>query len=135
MKSVFAVIVIIFLFSINANAEYKFAENWSRSDTEWQAASIALGVADWLQTRYISKHPDEYRELNVILGDHPSSRDVNLYFGSVIVAQTILAAALPPEAEVFDYKINPRRICQGVWISVEGVTVIRNITIGIGFEF
>ena len=126
---------IVLLFSDIANAEYKFAENWDRDDTEWQVASITLGVADWLQTRYISKHPDEYREMNKVLGDHPSLDEVDLYFGSVIVAHTLLSMALPPEAEVFDYKINPRRICQSIWIGVEGVTVVRNIAIGIKFEY
>lgn len=136
MKTLVTIIILFILLSFGtANAEYKFAENWNRNDTEWQVASIVLGVADWLQTRYISKHPDEYREMNKVLGDHPSLDKVDLYFASVIVAYTIIAAALPPEAEVFDYKINPRRICQSVWIGVEGVTVVRNIAIGIKFEY
>ena len=135
MKLTIVMTIIILLYTMNANAEYKFAENWNKTDTAWQMGFTTLCIADWLQTRYISTHPNDYRETNKVLGEHPSLNEVDSYFVSVLAAHAIVAAALPPEAEVFDYKINPRRIWQGVWIGVEGGYVIHNISIGIKFEY
>jgi len=35
---------------------------------------------DLLQTRYISKHPEKFYEINILLGNHPSIFAVNTYF-------------------------------------------------------
>ena len=54
------------------------------------AAVITL-VVDWMQTRYISKNPDKYHEINKILGLHPSLEAVNIYFALCIVGVLALS--------------------------------------------
>lgn len=135
-------VLILFLFACQllclpgtASAEYKFADKWTAEDTAWQSGVIALKLMDWSQTRYIAKHPNEYYEINPILGRHPSTSDVDLYFAGSILLHTAIAMALPPKATVMGYDINPRRIFQAVQIGLNGVCVAHNLSIGIGFDF
>lgn len=88
------------------------------------AAAVLLLCADWSQTRYIAKHPDTCREINVILGPHPTVGSVNVYFAACIGA-TILAANLLPALWAL--------IAGGLLVSVEAFVVIRNHTLGVRF--
>ena len=55
-----------------------------------QAAVISLLLVDMSQTLYISSH-DEYKELNVGLGEHPSKDKVYAYFLGTIVIHTAVS--------------------------------------------
>jgi hypothetical protein len=48
-------------------------------------------IVDLLQTRYIASNPQKFRELNVVLGEHPSVSAVNLYFAAWLVGMAVLA--------------------------------------------
>lgn len=135
-------LTIIFLLFLSSNcfAEYKFANNWSKTDTAWQTVFISLAVVDWAQTRWMAKQNWEWdgeyhHETNFILGDYPSSKDVDIYMPTAMLAHTLVAMALEPEAEIFGYKINPRRIWQGVWIGIEGAATTNNFILGARMEF
>ena len=56
------------------------SDDWTKADVYRESAYFILHVADWRQTLYISKHPDEFFEKNPILGAHPSDSEVNRYF-------------------------------------------------------
>lgn len=134
-------VLILFLLSCqlilppSSNAEYKFAENWTWQDTAWQCGAIAIKLVDWSQTRYISKHPYDYYETNPIMGRHPSTTEVDLYFAGSILLHTAIAAALPPKANILTIEINPRRIWQCVWIAGQIGVTAHNASIGIGLDF
>jgi hypothetical protein len=139
LKVLLTIIFLLFL-SSNCFAEYKFADNWSKTDTAWQTVFISLSVVDWAQTRWMAKQNWEWdgeyhHETNIVLGDYPSSKDVDIYMPTAMLAHTLVAMALEPEAEIFGYKINPRRIWQGVWIGVEGGATLNNFILGARMEF
>ena len=120
------IILLLLLIPSYANAEYRFAENWTREDTARQASFIIVTTADWLQTRCIAKHPDSWRELNPIIGSHPSVDKVDAYFATAIAAHTLIAVALPAEY---------RKWWQYTWISLESATVVWNMSAGVKWEF
>jgi len=107
---------------------------WDKEDTVMQVAVVSLLLADMSQTLYISDHGDEYRELNPILGEHPSKNEVYTYFALGIIAHTAISYLI----EKIPFIENPkkwRRIWQGSFIIVEGGVVARNSMIGIGFSY
>jgi hypothetical protein len=99
---------------------------WSTEDSYRQAGFVALTGIDWMQTRKIAKNPDDYYERNPILGEHPSTEKVDIYFPACIAAHTMVAMALPPEY---------RKWWQYVAIGVEAGVVASNLSIGLGVGF
>lgn len=116
---------------------------WTRGDTYRQTAIIALQVADWRQTRRIAseqvperytEHPDgsserlyaypRFREVNPILGEHPSREKVDAYSAAGIVGNAAISYALSPPY---------REWWQWLSIIVEGAFVAHNISIGVKF--
>ena len=61
--------------SVSANA----ADPWSTTDKALAAAFVVASVADWRQTREITKYEGVY-ETNPFLGHHPSNRRIDTYF-------------------------------------------------------
>ena len=76
-----------------------FGDNapWTNEQKAVAAGAGVLLVADWLQTRQIAKHPDQFHEYNPILGEHPSQGKVNLYFLAVTGGLLLIADFLPTE--------------------------------------
>lgn len=104
------------------------APDWTREDTAWEVACLSVIVADWAQTRYISRHParevtenvwvknpdgspmgyvpvtrsEGFKEMNPILGPRPSTRKVDAYFLASAVGHVALARWLsPPHRRTF----------------------------------
>ena len=98
------------------------ADPWTPQE---QAAGVALGtliVVDYLQTRQIAKHPDQYHEVNLILGQHPSLGKVNNYFAIASVLTYVIMDALPTEY---------RGWMLAAGITVEAVVVGSNFGLGL----
>lgn len=121
--------------AIPACTGYRVGQDWTIADTSRQGAFITLLAADYLNTRCIAKHPDEWRELNPILGSHPSVSDVDKYFAFTGTAHTLIAIFTPPTTKVFDFTIHPRRAWQHTWIVLEAGTVAWNMAAGIKYEY
>lgn len=138
-------ILLLLLIPALANAEYKFAENWTYTDTAWQVSFLALTGVDWMQTHWAAKRDfywegHQHRENNPFLGSRPSTSKVDTLIPLGMVAHTIVAMALPSKLEVHDeiygtVNINLRRIWQCVWIGIEGAAVYQNYNVGIKLEF
>ena len=92
--------------------------------TEQKVAAAVLLTADWLQTRYIARHPDRYYEFNPLLGKHPSIGAVNNHY----LAVGLLGYGLT-ELGVCN------RYCYNVFIAFEAANVARNFSIGVRFQF
>jgi hypothetical protein len=112
--------ILMMLFSITAEAD------WSRADTTRQSIFTGVLALDWAQTRYIAKHPDEFHEINTILGEHPTTGRVDKYFASATLIHWGASYVLPDKY---------RAIWQNVSIGFEAGVVARNINLGIGFKF
>lgn len=102
------------------------AQEWTTTDTAYEAAYLVLHTADWSQTRYISKHCDQFEEGNGILGDCPSVGRVDCYFLATGLLHIGVAHILPPDW---------RRGFQLVTISVEAGAVAHNYKLGIRMAF
>ncbi len=109
-----------------------FGEKWSKADTSREVVWEGLHVMDWGQTRYIAKHPDKYRELNPILGSHPSQNRVDIYMGSGLLLHPVISAYLSPqEYAILGIKVRPRSLWQYFTITLSGGCVINNASIGV----
>jgi hypothetical protein len=103
---------------------------WSAADVARQAASlVALGV-DWGQTRTMAKDPSHYKEVNPItsrlIGEHPSTGQVNNYFLTKAVGDALLANSLPPGL---------RAIFQYGNMGLEANSGRKNFKLGVGMTF
>ena len=102
------------------------AGDWTNADTARQAAYLTLHAADWGQTRNIAKRPDEFYEVNPILGEHPSIRRVDSYMAFSALAHTAISYALPPKW---------RRRWQYASITVKAGIVGWNYSAGLKIDF
>jgi len=137
--AVWTAIIIIVMFSINASA-YEFAEKWTMKDTAYQVAFLTVLMVDWAQTRTMAKNNwkignEQFRETCPFLSEHPTESAIDGYFLVCAVGHTIISMALKPEVKIFDYKINPRRVWQMVWIGIETGYAIKNYSVGVRIEF
>lgn len=110
-----------------------FDFDWDRPSWKWTVENKAMFAADFVltgldysQTKYISKHPDEFYEKNTLLGKHPSESKVNTYFPLYFAAKSIVTFALPDPYCM---------IWQGALIGADSYYVIHNNSIGIGFAW
>ncbi len=102
------------------------ADEWDTTDKALAATALTAEVMDWHQTREIAHNPQSFHELNPILGQHPSVRDVNRYFIGSIAATYLLADALPE---------NWRKMFLAGAATVEIGVVAHNYHIGLGSGF
>ena len=100
-------------------------EDWSDLDKTLLAASSAMIITDWAQTRYIVKNSDRYHERNLIMGPYPSMGTVNTYFVAGLAANYLMAKYYPESRT---------EILIAVTV-VEGVTIRNNRMLGIRFAF
>lgn len=134
-------VTIIMLFAMQSfSYGYEFAEKWSKKDTAYQGVFLALLAVDYAQTHTMAKNDwwlngELLHESCPILPSRPSVKEVDLYFAGCAVGHTIVSLALPSEAKVLGYKINPRRIWQGIWIGIESGYVGWNYSLGVRIEF
>src|SRR3990167_6216025 len=88
MKIYIFSIIILLIFVSNANA----AEKWTKEDISYQVASNILLLADWKQTRWITKYSEE---ANPLIGE--SIGNVNTYFISVLILHNLISHYIPTQ--------------------------------------
>ena len=135
-----SLILFVLLFAYPAQAEYRFAENWTKTDTVYQVSFLTITSMDFAQTRWMARQNwnfdgRSHTEIHPLLSKKPSVSEVDILIPLGMVAHTIIALALPPEAKVFDFKINPRRIWQTFFIVTEITAVGYNWGGGVRMEF
>jgi hypothetical protein len=114
---------------------YARADDWTRSEIAGEILWQALHLIDWGHTRYIADNPDEYYEINPILGDHPDKRRVDTYMAVSALLHPVITGILPKETEILGFKIKPRAIWQSISIGISAGLVMHNASIGIQIEF
>lgn len=131
----FPLTLLLACLSLGAQAEGLKLDPWTTGDTWRQAAVTGLLVADWGQTRWIVRHPQDpthngvytwRAEGNPLLGDYPSIGKVNTYFAAAAVGHAAISYILPR---------GWRDAWQYVWIGAEANQVRRNYYMGIKLAF
>ena len=120
MKRLISIAILILLFSIPV-----YADEWTQEDTAWQATTLLIMGADWLQTKEIARNP-KYTETNILLGSYPSQNEVDAYFLGCAIIHTTISYYLPKKY---------RRYWQYVFIGVEAGCVAHNINAGVKIKF
>ncbi len=103
------------------------ADPWSQADVNRQIVFTALDVADWLQTRWISTHPQFHEDVSRwAFGRHPSLGRVNTLFALGPVAGAVVTNYLPARwRPYFQYGA----------ITLEVYCVAGNAGAGVGMTF
>lgn len=101
------------------------ARDWTNEELGWGAAAAAVRLADWAQTRNIVRNPDRFREVNPIIGEHPSMGRVD---GVFILGSALLFAAA-------HYFPEYRRSILQVYVVIGSGVVARNASIGVKMSF
>jgi hypothetical protein len=99
---------------------------WTKTDTLFQVADIALWTIDWGQTRHIAKDPKNYYETNGFLGEHPTVGEVDRYFLLAIPIKVGFSIILPQPM---------RRIWQCINIGISVKNTVSNYHIGLRMKF
>lgn len=101
------------------------AREWTDDEVAWGTAAAVAHVIDWGQTRYIATHPERFRELNPMIGEHPSLGGVNRYFLASGAFMFVAAHYMPQY----------RSTLLKVWFAVGVASGVRNAMIGVQIRF
>lgn len=88
-------VIFTLIFSAILSSSAYAADKWSKHEKFLLGAALSTTIVDWGQTRDISKNPDKWSEANLILGNHPTTREVDLYFISALIVEAGVAHLLP----------------------------------------
>lgn len=102
------------------------AGDWELIDRQLAATALVATTMDWAQTRTIAKNPQQFYEMNPLLGRHPSMGDVNRHFVGAIAIGTVVAFSLPK---------TERRWFLGGAAALEIGVVAHNLSVGIRMDF
>ncbi len=131
-KLIFILLFLLICSTVNA---YTFMENWSKEDTAYQLVFLAVSFIDYKQTVYITKHQDNYYEVNPLLGNYPSRSDVDKYFITASIVHTLISFTLPDKIKIFNKEIDIRHSWQMISIGFESGIVSMNYDVGVKVEF
>jgi hypothetical protein len=105
----------------------KASDPWTKGDIALETAFVAVAVCDWMQTREIARHPEQYDEINPILFSRsPRMWQVNTFIPISIGLHILVMDLLPQHL---------RKYWAMVGILVEGNMVNRNLKMGIKIKF
>lgn len=116
MKYIF---LLILLFPMSSLA-------WDKADTQREITWQLIHVIDWGQTVDIAKNPSRYREINPLLGEHPSVDDVNRYMVASSLTHYLISRSLKPKY---------RKYWQYVTIGMTSTLIVHNYSVGLRMNF
>lgn len=104
------------------------ASAWDTTDIVLESTWQVLHIIDWQQTLSIARNPNEWYELNPILGKHPSVGNVNTYMFCSAIGHGIVSHYIPKLLGK-----QSRNIWQATSILITFSAVANNYSIGIRF--
>jgi hypothetical protein len=113
MKKILLILLAVMTLHIPAQSH---ATEWSTTQKGLLVTALTLHTVDWGQTRTISLNPNKYYETNPILGRHPSTDRVNVYFAATALIIPTLAHLIP------DWRSEILML----WVGVEATVTSRN---------
>lgn len=102
------------------------ADEWTDTQVTKAVALATLTAADWAQTRNIARHPSRWHETNPLLGEHPSTGQVDRHFAVSAIVGAMALHALPTRYR--DWALNAGLV-------IEATCVGNNLRLGIGAKF
>ena len=96
--------------------------HWTRTDTALEVSYIALETMDLLTTSVVAAQPSKYREVNPLLGAHPSHLEIDAFFAATTLAHVGISYLLPSPY---------RRVWQLTTVAVKAGFVGWNVHAGI----
>jgi hypothetical protein len=119
-------LLIAVLFLLASAPSLADTREWTTEEQVWGTTAGVLLLSDWATTRDMThRYAENYREINPLLGAHPSAARVNLHFLIAIPVVYLLADQMPEHR---------KEILQAV-SAVELFTVGNNLRIGLRFRF
>jgi len=120
----FLTLCFVLILSIDSQAAW---QDWSLDQKKTYVASNVLLIADWSTTRDMTRRYHEgYFERNPILGKHPSSDKLDLYFVSLLIGHYFMTDYLQGrDREIYLYTVT----------AVEAAAVANNLHIGLRLRF
>ena len=91
----------------------------------WVLMNLFVAV-DYGQSRMIVKNPSLYHEHSMVLPEHPTMGQMNMWLAGSLLFHNGVMLALPKEYRVY---------YAGGVVAAEGVTIQRNHSIGLRVEF
>ena len=99
---------------------------WTTEEKAWLGTAVAFTVTDWATTRDLSRRYNEgYYENNPMLGKHPSTGRVDLYFLTAGFVGYTIADNLDQNRKTF----------LQMWTGVSIFYTNRNLNIGLKMKF
>lgn len=117
---------IIFLLLLWFCPSCSYANQWTQTDTSREVIWLGLHIIDWGQTLDAARNPQQYKEINPVIGTHPSVGKVNIYMGAWVTAHPVISYILPPKWRLY---------WQWIGIIVKTGCVINNNAIGLQVRF
>ena len=96
--------------------------------SQWVGEAVwqVIHVVDWGQTLSIADNPNDYHELNPIIGRHPSRGKVNTYMLASALLHPLVTYAIPTEY---------RWYWLGSTLALSTACVVNNKAIGLSLGF
>jgi hypothetical protein len=115
-------------------------EFWPEDETTQAliVADSALMLADWAQTREIADHPEQFSEqglLKSLIGEHPTSGEVNKGYAAVFLGTHLIGYLLPEQITTFGFTWNPSKAFYVVNTAGDAYTVYDNYEAGVSIRF
>ena len=126
--------VLIFTFMLLSFPVFAAEWTWNKGDTVREVIGLGLTVVDWGQTNDIASRKN-WIELNPILSQRPTRKEVREYFTYVMILHPLVSLALPAEVKIFGFKTKPRMAWQYIYIGVEGTATSSNVCGGLRVTF
>jgi len=121
IKKILATLLV--LFSTTSVADNR---TWTSEEKAWLGTAAAFTVTDWATTRDLSRRYNEgYYENNPILGKHPSTGRVDLYFVTAGLIGYTIADNLDQHRTTF----------LQMWTGVSIFYTNRNLNLGLKMKF
>jgi len=117
MKNLFIILFVLIICS---------CAHWSKEQKIMEAMTAATYIIDCGQTLDIAKNPSCYKEMNPIIGEHPSKGRVKSYFAGLIVTHLLISSLLEPKQ---------RDLWQKITLIISGGNVSRNYGLGLKINF